>query len=58
VERALRWGREPGRCLAILLIAEAFAQRVPTFAFGTGGMEWKERLLPKKSFVLSERIRL
>lgn len=48
----------PGRCLAILAIAEAFARGSPTFAFGTGGMEWKERLLPKHTFVLSERIRL
>jgi CelD/BcsL family acetyltransferase involved in cellulose biosynthesis len=48
----------PGRCLAILAIAETFARGSPTFAFGTGGMEWKERLLPKHTFVLSERIRL
>jgi CelD/BcsL family acetyltransferase involved in cellulose biosynthesis len=48
----------PGRCLAMLAIAETFARGSPTFTFGTGGLEWKDRLLPKHKFVLSERIRL
>lgn len=48
----------PGRCLAMLLVAEAFSRGAPAFTFGTGGMEWKERLLPKRGSVLSERIRL
>lgn len=48
----------PGRCLVILNIAETFARGSPAFTFGTGGLEWKDRLLPKHTFVLSERIRL
>jgi CelD/BcsL family acetyltransferase involved in cellulose biosynthesis len=48
----------PGRCLTMLVIAEAFARGSQEFAFGTGGMEWKDRLKPKRTFLLSERIRL
>lgn len=48
----------PGRSLAMLAIAQTFVRGSSVFTFGTGGMEWKERLLPKRTLLLSERIRL